>query len=213
MNKTKRKIFETSMSLFAKKGYEATSIEEITSVVGVAKGTLYYHFSSKEEIFNFLVEEGMNLLKNSISIKTSKVDNVVDKLKAIILIQIKILIKYEDFITILLSQIWGKEPRNVACKNYVFDYINIIEKKLTEFITKLKDMKFQIVGTKVTNGKDIKELEKNKKICIIMGNEGNGISNEILNLCDDYIYIKMNNNCESLNVGVATSIILYEMDK
>ena len=43
MNKTKRKIFETSMKLFAKKGYEATSIEEITATVGVAKGTLYYH--------------------------------------------------------------------------------------------------------------------------------------------------------------------------
>ena len=99
-----------------------------------------------------------------------------------------------------------------ASEGMIFN-INIIEKKLTEFIPKLKDMKFQIVGTKVTNGKDIKELEKNKKICIIMGNEGNGISNEILNLCDDYIYIKMNNNCESLNVGVATSIILYEMDK
>ena len=55
MNKTKRKIFETSMKLFARKGYDATSIEEITSIVGVAKGTLYYHFSSKEEIFNFLV--------------------------------------------------------------------------------------------------------------------------------------------------------------
>ena len=99
-----------------------------------------------------------------------------------------------------------------ASEGMIFN-INIIEKKLTEFIPKLKDMKFQIVGTKVTNGKDIKELEKNKKIFIIMGNEGNGISNEILNLCDDYIYIKMNNNCESLNVGVATSIILYEMDK
>ncbi len=127
LNKTKRKIFETSMNLFAKKGYEATSIEEITSVVGVAKGTLYYHFSSKDEIFNFLVEEGMKLLKNSILIKTSKVDNAQDKLKAIILIQIKVLLKYEDFITILLSQIWGHEPRNIACKNYVFDYINIIE--------------------------------------------------------------------------------------
>ena len=45
MNKTKRKIFETSMKLFAEKGYEATSIEEITATVGVAKGTLYYHFS------------------------------------------------------------------------------------------------------------------------------------------------------------------------
>ena len=42
MNKTKRKIFETSMKLFAEKGYEATSIEDITATVGVAKGTLYY---------------------------------------------------------------------------------------------------------------------------------------------------------------------------
>ena len=40
MNKTKRKIFETSMKLFAEKGYDATSIEEITATVGVAKGTL-----------------------------------------------------------------------------------------------------------------------------------------------------------------------------
>ena len=127
MNKTKRKIFETSMDLFAKKGYEATSIEEITSVVGVAKGTLYYHFSSKDEIFKFLVEEGMNLLKTSILIKTSKVDNAVDKLKAIILIQIKVMMKYENFTTILLSQLWGNEPRNILCKNYAFDYINIIE--------------------------------------------------------------------------------------
>ena len=69
MNKTKRKIFETSMKLFAEKGYEATSIEEITATVGVAKGTLYYHFSSKEEIFNFLIEEGIKLLQNSIEIK------------------------------------------------------------------------------------------------------------------------------------------------
>ena len=135
MNKTKRKIFETSMDLFAKKGYEATSIEEITSVVGVAKGTLYYHFSSKEEIFNFLVEEGMKLLKNSIDIKISKLDNNLDKIKAIILIQIKIIIKYENFISILLSQIWGQEPRNIKCRSYVFEYISVIEKIIKDNIS------------------------------------------------------------------------------
>ena len=95
MNKTKRKIFETSMDLFAKKGYDATSIEEITATVGVAKGTLYYHFSSKEEIFKFLVEEGVKLLKNSILIKTSKLEKSLDKIRAIVLIQIKVLVKYE----------------------------------------------------------------------------------------------------------------------
>ena len=136
MNKTKRKIFETSMDLFAKKGYEATSIEEITSVVGVAKGTLYYHFSSKEEIFYFLIEEGMKLLKNSIDIKTSKLENSLDKLKAIVLIQIKIIVKYENFISMLLSQIWGQEPRNKKCREYVFEYINMIEDIIKEGIKK-----------------------------------------------------------------------------
>ena len=100
MNRTKRKIFETSMNLFATKGYDATSIEEITSIVGVAKGTLYYHFSSKEEIFNFLIEEGMKLLQNSISIKIANCDTLTSKLKAILLIQVKVMTKYEDFMTI-----------------------------------------------------------------------------------------------------------------
>lgn len=134
MNKTKRKIFETSMKLFAEKGYEATSIEEITATVGVAKGTLYYHFSSKEEIFNFLVEEGMKLLRNSIQIKTAKLSNSLDKIRAVILIQIKVIKKYENLITIVLSQIWGNEERNNTCKKYVFEYIKTIEDIVREGI-------------------------------------------------------------------------------
>ena len=136
MNKTKRKIFETSMKLFAEKGYESTSIEEITATVGVAKGTLYYHFSSKEEIFNFLVEEGIKLLQNSIDIKTAKRNNYIDKIKAIVLIQIKIIEKYEDIITILLSQFWGNEDRNKKCQNHVYEYISKIEVIVQEGIEK-----------------------------------------------------------------------------
>ena len=127
MNKTKRKIFETSMKLFAEKGYDATSIEEITATVGVAKGTLYYHFSSKEEIFNFLVEEGVKLLLNSIDIKTDKLNNYIDKIKAIVLIEVKIVFKYEDLITILLSQFYGQEQRNQKCQKHIYEYINKIE--------------------------------------------------------------------------------------
>ena len=136
MNKTKRKIFETSMKLFAEKGYDATSIEEITATVGVAKGTLYYHFSSKEEIFNFLVEEGIKLLKNSISIKTSKLTNSIDKIRAIVLIELKVLVKYENFMSIVLSQIWGNGERNQNCKKYVFEYIEMIEEIVKDGIEK-----------------------------------------------------------------------------
>ena len=136
MNKTKRKIFETSMKLFAEKGYDATSIEEITATVGVAKGTLYYHFGSKGEIFNFLIEEGMKLLQNSIDIKTAKYSNYIDKIKAIVLIQIKIVAKYEDLIKILLSQFWGSEARNQMCKRHIFNYISKIENIVKEGIEK-----------------------------------------------------------------------------
>ncbi len=132
MKKTKRKIFETSMKLFSEKGYEATSIEEITATAGMAKGTLYYHFSSKEEIFTFLVQEGMNLLKNSIEIKTSKCSNCIDKLKEIVLIQLKGIKKYENVLAIVMSQVWGNEPRNRLCKEKVMEYINVIQKILQE---------------------------------------------------------------------------------
>ncbi len=136
MNRTKRKIFETSMNLFATKGYDATSIEEITSVVGVAKGTLYYHFSSKEEIFNFLVEEGMKLLQNSISIKIANATTLASKIKAILLIEVKVMTKYEDFMTIVLSQVLGKESRNLTCRKYVFQYIDMIEDIIKDSINK-----------------------------------------------------------------------------
>ena len=151
MNKTKRKIFETSMKLFAQKGYDATSIEEITATVGVAKGTLYYHFSSKEEIFNFLVEEGIKLLQNSIDIKTAKFTNYIDKLKAVILIELKIVNKYEDIITILLTQFWGKETRNETCKKLVYQYINKIENLVKEGIDKkqIKEGNAKVIASEI----------------------------------------------------------------
>lgn len=151
MNKTKRKIFETSMKLFAEKGYDATSIEEITATVGVAKGTLYYHFTSKEEIFNFLIEEGMKLLHNSIDIKTSKLSNNIDKLKAIVLIQIKIVVKYENLITILLNQFLGKEERNKKCQQHIFQYIKKIEDIVVEGIEKgeIKQGNPQVIASEI----------------------------------------------------------------
>ena len=89
---------------------------------------------------------------------------------------------------------------------------NIVKRNLEEFIKEIKG-KIPIYGTKVTNGKNIKNLEKISKFAIIMGNEGQGVSKKLLDLCDDYLYIPMNKKCESLNVGVATSIILYELIK
>ena len=50
------------------------------------------------------------------------------------LIQIKIVMKYEDLITILLSQFYGKEARNQKCQKHVYEYISKIEEIVKEGI-------------------------------------------------------------------------------
>ncbi len=91
--------------------------------------------------------------------------------------------------------------------------INIVKTNISDIISFLKEKNYIVYGTKVNGGKEIKLLEKNKKFAIIMGNEGNGVSASNLKLCDEYLYIPMNKECESLNVAVATSIILYELGR
>lgn len=89
--------------------------------------------------------------------------------------------------------------------------INILRQDLTNVINELKNNNYTIYGTKVDNGYDVKEINNINKFALIIGNEGTGISDNILKQCDKYLYIKMNNNCESLNAGVAASILMYEM--
>ncbi len=89
--------------------------------------------------------------------------------------------------------------------------INIIKKNTQEAIDYLKKNKYKIYGTKVDGGSNIKNISFPNKLAFIIGNEGNGVRKEVLDLCDEYLYIPMSNNCESLNAAIATSIILYEI--
>ena len=90
--------------------------------------------------------------------------------------------------------------------------LNIIRKDLTSVIDEFKKQDYLILGTNVKNGVDAKGINP-LKYALIMGNEGQGVKKEIQDMCDKNIYIKMNDQCESLNVGVATSIILYELNR
>ena len=90
--------------------------------------------------------------------------------------------------------------------------VNIIRRNIKEEINNLKNKGYIILGTNVKNGCDVSTLIINK-YALVIGNEGNGVKKEIQDICDKNIYIEMNKECESLNVGVATSIILYELNR
>lgn len=90
--------------------------------------------------------------------------------------------------------------------------VNIIRSDLKDIILNLKQDGYTILGTDVKDGIDVKELDVDK-FALVMGNEGQGVSREIKSMCDKNLYIKMNSRVESLNVGVATSILLYELNR
>lgn len=98
-----------------------------------------------------------------------------------------------------------------ASEGAIFN-LNYVIKDLDVFLRTIKD-KYTIYTTNVEVGTSLKEINRKEPFAIIMGNEGNGVRKEISNYATDTIYIPISNKMESLNVGVATSIILYEFSK
>lgn len=106
-------------------------------------------------------------------------------------------------------------PKVIRATQGMLFHINIVRGNLESMISELKSCNYPIYGTKVQYGQDARKLTDNdcKKYVLVMGNEGNGVRREILDLCDNYLYINMCSEVESLNVAVATSILLYELDR
>lgn len=69
-----------------------------------------------------------------------------------------------------------------------------------------------LIGTDMKSKNGI-EFKNKKRLAVVVGNEGNGVDEEILKHCDTTVTLKMSNDVESLNVGVAGSIMMYEIYK
>ena len=102
-------------------------------------------------------------------------------------------------------------PKVVRATEGQMFHLNIIERHLEQAIEDLRSEGYKIYATDVEEGETLYKTDFAPKTAIVMGNEGAGVSSEIKSMSDEYLYIEMNETCESLNVGVATSIILYEL--
>ncbi|WP_457745116.1 TrmH family RNA methyltransferase [Sulfurimonas sp.] len=92
-------------------------------------------------------------------------------------------------------------------KTYV--YIDIFET-----IRELKSKGYRIYAAEVTaDATFLSNLQTTQKWVLIMGHEGRGIAKDILDICDEVITIEMQEGIKSFNVGVAASILMYELKK
>lgn len=119
----KEKIFEVSAKVFGEKGYDGASLDEIAARAKVAKGTIFYYFKNKEELFLSLIERGLGILTEKIN-KISSNNNDPKSMKELIECHFLFFRKYRDIGMMMLSQLgylkkrWNKKLE-VARNNYV----------------------------------------------------------------------------------------------
>ena len=134
----KDQILDTSLQLFMKKGFDATSISDILSQLDIARGTLYYHFESKEAIMDAIIERLLNqFLENIEKLMTNDSLSQAEKFMGF-------------FASINLTQLTGDEE--------IVDYFNqpqnalFHEKSNRLLIKKLSPVLAQIISEGMESG-------------------------------------------------------------
>ncbi len=88
--------------------------------------------------------------------------------------------------------------------------MNIIRtNNMLETLKAVKRHKFEIVATSLNTNSSVYDIKYYKKV-VVIGNEANGVSKEILNIADKKVKIPMLGKTESLNASVAAGILIYE---
>lgn len=79
---TRRRILQAAARLFAKNGFDATSVDDVAEAAGYSKGALYYNFASKDELFEALVEDEIAGMIAGLESALSGAHTIEDKLAA-----------------------------------------------------------------------------------------------------------------------------------
>lgn len=106
-------------------------------------------------------------------------------------------------------------PKVLRSTQGMIFHIPIVVRDLFETIDTIKKEEIPVYGTRVEFGEDASSLKEKDKVkyALVMGNEGNGVKRELLEKCDKNLFIDMSEKVESLNVSVAASILMYELNK
>lgn len=90
-------------------------------------------------------------------------------------------------------------------------HIPIMDGDLEVWIKRLNVIGVPVFGTALEGARKFKDIEPQKHFALILGNEGNGVDPNLLKQTNENLYIPIYGQAESLNVSIATGILLYHL--
>jgi AcrR family transcriptional regulator len=139
LDDTRNKILSVANKLFSRFGFHKTSMDEIAKIARKAKGSLYYHFANKEELFTEVVSKEIANLKNQLSIIVNNTDlNASEKIKKYLIKRMEVLHDAANYHETLKADFYEH-----------FDFIDDLRNELDEWEKEnLKKIILQGVETK-----------------------------------------------------------------
>lgn len=131
MSKKKDLIYESALQAFAQYGYTDTTMDTIAEFAQVAKGTLYYHFKTKEELFYYVNQKGVEMLMESV--KGATEDSSLtpqERLLHVLDEHLRFFSDNSEFCLLLLSFSSGDITRDNMVRTLLGNYFSLMEKYL-----------------------------------------------------------------------------------
>ncbi len=104
---TRNRILDAAISVFSRKGYHDTRVDEIVDLSGTSKGSVYFHFPSKEQIFLALVDQFAGLLEKKLLAAIVEENNGVQGVNAALTTGLETFTKHRNLAKIFLVQAVG----------------------------------------------------------------------------------------------------------
>ncbi|MFE9956886.1 MULTISPECIES: TetR/AcrR family transcriptional regulator [Micromonospora] len=102
---TRQRLFVAAVELIAEQGFSATTVDDIATRAGVAKGTVYYNFESKTVLFEELLRHGIGLLTAEFRAAVAGLPPR-EALAALVRAELDYIRRYRAFAQLLLSEMW-----------------------------------------------------------------------------------------------------------
>ncbi|MDE3721548.1 TetR/AcrR family transcriptional regulator [Nocardiopsis sp. N85] len=104
---TRKRLFEAAVTLISEQGYGATSVDEIAERAGVAKGTVYYNFGGKSELYTALMEWGVTRLADTLKDAVPSAETDPGRaLVAVLRAGVEFIGEHEALARLLMAETW-----------------------------------------------------------------------------------------------------------
>ncbi|PSL35208.1 TrmH family RNA methyltransferase [Planomicrobium soli] len=102
-------------------------------------------------------------------------------------------------------------PKTVRSAQGSHFQIPVVKGELSEWVVSLKQRQLPVFGTALLDATPVHEVESKEQFALIVGNEGSGVDPLLLKETDQNLVVPLYGPAESLNVAVATGILLYSL--